>query len=60
MNDAAGVAAPQINYNYRFFIMGQNYENDEISGYKHIINPKILRKGDEMGGNFEMCFSLPG
>lgn len=53
-----GLAAPQIGWSVRLFVcncLGQ----DERSGERVFINPRILDKGEEQASEEEGCLSIP-
>ena len=52
-----GLAAPQIGYNYRAFVMDAKAATDK-SGYKLVINPEILTDSRWKYGR-EGCLSFP-
>ena len=52
-NNGVGLAAPQIGFSYRIFVMGKDGE------YWVCINPEILEKGVEEVIDTEGCLSFP-
>ncbi len=53
-----GLAAPQIGKNIRLFTVGFDYNKKEKFSY--FINPKILKKSENMEELEEGCLSVPG
>ena len=52
-NNGVGLAAPQVGFSYRIFVMGNNEE------YFTCINPEILEKSVEEVIESEGCLSFP-
>ena len=53
-NNGIGLAAPQVNINKSFFIIGDK------TRYKLAVNPRIIEYGEEQGLMTEGCLSFPG
>jgi len=53
-NNGIGLAAPQVNINKSFFIIGDK------TRYKLAVNPRIIEYGEEKGLMTEGCLSFPG
>lgn len=53
-NNGIGLAAPQVNINKSFFIVGDS------TRYKLAVNPRIIEYGEEQGLMTEGCLSFPG
>jgi peptide deformylase len=63
-NDGIGLAAPQVGYPIRMFVL-RNYLETEDGGWtmsepKVFINPKLSSPSDELLSDTEGCLSLPG
>lgn len=56
-NNGVGLAAPQIGYNYRIFVLDTSAE-DEPRQPVAFINPKIIKKCGAIN-SFEGCLSFP-
>jgi peptide deformylase len=56
-NDGVGLAAPQVGYNYRIFIIDDSGEKD-LPRPKVFINPKIIKKNGAVN-SYEGCLSFP-
>jgi len=53
-NNGIGLAAPQVNINKSFFIIGDK------TRYKLAVNPRIIEYSEEKGLMTEGCLSFPG
>jgi peptide deformylase len=57
--DGLGLAAPQVGSNIRMVIVTLNSKSDHET-VTTMVNPVILKHGDEIVGAEEGCLSLPG
>ena len=56
-NSGVGLAAPQIGYNYRIFVLDDSGEKEQPKP-KVFINPKIIKKSGATN-SYEGCLSFP-
>jgi len=56
-NNGVGLAAPQVGYNYRIFVLDDSGEKEQPRP-KVFINPKIIKKNGAVN-SYEGCLSFP-